>query len=170
MIIFTDYNKPYVIDDLYSPVVPRHFWVFNGLMQDFTLSPIMYLEETSGPTFEIEVDGVSVLLPASWHLLVTDDDHYKVDTVRVSDCSKNRYHALLMTDADNKVRTAEIRVVDYFDHKSLIHPMLDKENMLCHPISDQMSKNKHVICCLCAGPADLSAKHLVDISVSELFY
>ena len=59
-----------MIENLLSPVVPKHYWIFSGQMQDFMLAPISYLEETSGPSLTIEVDGFRFNVPAHWNILV----------------------------------------------------------------------------------------------------
>jgi hypothetical protein len=65
-------------------------------MMDFTLAPILYLEEITGPTFDIEIDGTVLSVPASWNLMVTDEDQCMLDTVPISICSRNDYYAILM--------------------------------------------------------------------------
>ena len=159
-----------MLDNIYGPVIPKHFWVFSAPMMDFTLAPIIYLEEISGPAFDIEIDGTVLTVPSSWSLMVTDDEQCMVDTVPINICSRNDYHALLMLDNVNKHGAQKIRVIDFHEHKTLVYPMLDKGCMLCTPIKQEKIKGVDAHYCAIIGPTDISGKYFSDVSIGDIFY
>ncbi len=165
MIIYTDYNKPYVIDSLRAPVVPEYFWTFSGTLLDFTLTPIAYLEQSTGPTLTIEIDGVQVQVPMMWHILVTDDYMHSLDTVPIANCIKNNYNAVLFSPNGTKPSVHKIKIADYDDNVSLHHPMIQKGNMLCYPVgqSKPTANNEEDLLCVSVGPYDLYAKYFTNV-------
>lgn len=171
MMIFTDYNKPYIIETLTGPIVPSHYWVFSGEMVDFTLSPISYLEETTGPVIEFMIEGFTFFLPTSWHIMIMDEETCQIDTVPVSSCARSNYTAFLFSPNDTKIRMGEIRVVDYHKNMPLAHPMMEKGTMLCYPIGPEKSnKGEDNILCINAGPYDLTAKFLGACTAADILF
>ncbi len=139
-------------------------------MMDFTIANILYLEEISGPVFDLEIDGTLISVPSSWNIMVTDDEECSIDTVPINICSRNDYNALLMSDTISKPAAAKIRVVDFHEHKTLVYPMLDKGCMLCTPIKKQVYKKNDAYFCAIIGPADVSSKYFNDSMVGDIFY
>lgn len=171
MLIFTDYNKPLIIDSLDTPLVTRHHWVLSGSMKDFKLSNIPYIEETKGPSIEVMVEGFKFVLPASWNIMVVDDDTKILDTVPISNCSTGSHKVLLMSSFDTKVRTAAIQVLDLHPVYSCFHPMVAKGTMLCHPVGPEKRRDgvENILNVL-IGPHDLYSKYIKDMTAAELLY
>jgi hypothetical protein len=155
MLIYTDFNKPYLIESLTSPVVPKYYWIFSGHMLDFTLSPIQYLEETTGPSITVEINKLKFDVPAHWNILITDNDTWQLDTVPISSCANKKTLAYIMSPNDFTLRTAEIKIVDYCDHKSLVHPLLNKGTGLCHPVGSINTNEKEIDIMVILTPYDL---------------
>lgn len=156
MLILTDYNKPYMIENLLSPVVPKHYWIFSGQMQDFMLAPISYLEETSGPTLTIEVDGFKFNVPAHWNILIIDHETYQIDTVPIRSCSSHETYAFIMTPEDYGVNKKMITVCGYKNHEVLCHPLMAKGQALCHPIGEVTKRGKDLQLAVVITPHDLN--------------
>lgn len=155
MLIYTDFHKPYVIDNLTGPVVPKYYWIFSGQMLDFTLAPIEYLEETTGPTITVEINGLQFETPAHWNVLITDDDTWQLDTIPLSSCSNQKTLAYIMSPSDYTLRTSEVKVVDYCENKALVHPLLAKGTALCHPVGQANHHGKKVDVTAIITPHDL---------------
>jgi hypothetical protein len=168
MLILTDYNKPYIIESLTSPIVPEYYWMLSGKMMDFALCPIVYLEETIGPTIEFVVDGNVIHLPTSWYVLIVEPDTGQLDTIPVLSCSKASFSALLFTTQDTKFRHSELRVSNLDDNKSLVHPMMEKGTMMCIPVGPDGATGEFMT--ICAGPYDVAAKHFNGANVADLMY
>ena len=167
MVILPDYGRPYIIDDLSAPMIVTHHWLFSGSLQDFVLGPISYLEETTGPAIRLMIEGYQFDVPAAWNILVTDNDTYMVDTVNVAKCAGNPFYAFIMTPNDTKVRTAEITIIDYIEHASLIHPLISKGHMMCHPVGPQVYNGKTSELCCLIGPHDLQ-RHFSNITIGDI--
>jgi hypothetical protein len=171
MLIFTDYNKPLIIDSLDTPLVTRHHWVLSGTMKDFKLSNIPYIEETKGPSIEVMVEGFRFVLPASWNIMVVDDETKVLDTIPIANCSTGSHKVLLMSSFDTKVRTADIHVLDLFPVYSCYHPMVGKGTMMCHPVGPEKRRDgvENILNVL-VGPHDLYSKYIKDMTAAELLY
>jgi hypothetical protein len=168
MLLLPEFGRPYLIQSLDSPVIPKYFWNFSGPMLDFVLSPIHYLEETCGPTVAIMLNGFKFSVPASWNILVVDRDTSMVDSVPIHVCSTNMYTAFLLSSTTNRYSTADIHVVGYEKEEYLVHPMIQKATMMCHPIGPDT--NQSSILSAMIGPYDLYQKYLANVSACELLY
>lgn len=155
MIIYPDFCKPYLIDNLTGPVIPKYYWTFSGPMLDFCLSPISYLEETTGPVVTLEVNGFKFDVPAHWNILITDTDTWQLDTIPITNCSNQKSSAYLMSTNEYTLRTADVKIVDYFEMKVLVHPLVAKGHGLCHPAGTVMSYGKEVDVMVTITPHDL---------------
>ncbi len=169
MLILPEFARPYLIQSLDSPVVPKYFWTFSGPMLDFVLSPIHYLEETTGPSVCVMISGFEFYVPASWNILVVDRDTSMVDTVPIHVCSTNVYQAFLFSSVSNRYVTADIYVTDYRKDDRIVHPLVQKATMMCHPVGPE-PMNQQAILNAMIGPYDLYQKYLSNVSACELIY
>jgi hypothetical protein len=140
-------------------------------MKDFKLANIPYIEETCGPTIEVMVDGFRFMLPASWNILVVDDESMILDSVPIANCSTGSHKVLLMSSYDSRVRKTDIVVTDFIQNYSCFHPMVGKGTMLCHPVGPEIRRDKvENILNVMVGPHDLYSKYIKDMTAPELFY
>ena len=167
MLIFPDYQKPYLIENLTGPVVPKHFWIFSGPLLDFTLAPILYLEETTGPVVTVDINNFKFDIPAHWNILITDDDTWQLDTVPLTACSNQKSLAYLMSTTDYNLRTSIVKVIDYNENKSLVHPLLQKGTALCHPVGKVTKYGKELDVMVVITPHDLY-KFVGDKAVGDI--
>lgn len=168
MNILTEYNFPYMISDLGAPIVPKFNWIFSTDLMDFSLSPIMYLEETTGPALKIMINKTPLEIPASWNILVVDHETMMIDTIPIADCSTKSYKAFLFCPTSMNLFLDDIKFVDFIPHISLCHTSIPKNSMICHPVGPNDKKDGEQLACL-LGPYDLW-RLLQNISAKELLY
>ena len=168
MLICPDWNRPLIIDSLNSPLVAQHFWTFSGPMRDFVLSPITYLEESSGPAIRLNVNEIEFNVPISWSVLVSDPDTYQLDTIPVSSCANNQAYAVSMSPDDSRYRLLPIRVIDFIESDACVHPMMTKGHAMQHPVGITTLYEKTVNLTISIGPYDLF-KYIENLAVGDIF-
>lgn len=138
-------------------------------MVDFTLNPIEYLEETTGPVVKARINNSEFWVPASWHILVTDRETYQIDTVNIQSCANIGHVAFSFSPDEMKLRTLDIKIVDTADKMSLVHPMINKGTMLVHPVGPSPEMHtKQFNLSVAIGPHDLY-KHLAGKVIGDIF-
>ena len=85
MLYFDSANKLVDIDTIYTPVVDNFMWVLDLEQNDFTLAPITMLLEITTSSFEIIVDGLPIVLPTNWYVVIYDDEIGMMDVVQISE-------------------------------------------------------------------------------------
>jgi len=172
MLILPDYGFPYIIDNVSGPVVPKHCWFYDSELNDFLLRPIRLLEETTGPTVSVRINGFTFSVPASWNLLVVDEDTKLVDTVQITQCSSSNYLAFLMHPDVSSYQLSSIVLLDLEMKKSCVHVMIPRMHMMLHPVGpvkdDRVNKktpNLNYSCLL--SPQDLG-KHMIGMTAMEV--
>lgn len=168
MQILTEYNAPYIISSVSAPVVPKFNWIFSGEMQDFKLEKITYLEETTGSAIEVMINQFRFIIPASWHIMICDDETSIVDTIPIANCSTSDFDALLMCSTSSTPVRDKIRVLDLHLNQSLAHVSIMKGTMLCHPIGPINDNRPNDIYNCMIGPYDIH-KYISDVSITSLF-
>jgi len=171
MLILPDYSRPYLLDSLTAPIVVKHHWIFNAPQADFMLSPITYLEETTGSALKIRVNFSEFWIPKTWNVLVTDKDTSKVDTVPIKSFATVKHSAFAFSSDEMVLRTLEIEIIDETPHgavMSLVHPMIAKGTMMVHPVGPmKMATGKDTQLCVVLGPHDLY-KYLSELQIGDL--
>lgn len=169
MQVLPDYNKPYLIESISSPIVIKHCWMFSGSACDFMLEPIKYLEETSSPMLKVRINNTEFLVPADWNILVTDRETYQLDTVPIQSCASVKHEAFAFVAEELKLRTLEVMVLDFqAESTCVVHPMINKGTALVHPVGPSYGTGKQVQLSVIIGPHDLH-KHLNGKTVGDLF-
>ena len=170
MLILPDYGKPYIIDSLTAPVVIKYNWIFNAPTTDFMLSPITYLEETTGACVKVRINNSEFWVPATWFILVTDKETYQIDTVAITACATTKHIAFSFSPDEMNLRTLDIMVVDYCESMSVVHPMISKGTGLVHPVgpAPKVGVQNEMHLSVVIGPHDLY-KHLTNKVVGDIF-
>jgi hypothetical protein len=168
LLIITEYNHPYIIADLTAPIVPKFNWIFSTELMDFVLSPIMYLEETTGPALKVMINKYAFDIPASWNIMVVDEETMMTDTIPIADCSTKSYKAFLFCPTSMNLFLDDIKFVDFVPHISLCHTSIPKNSMICHPVGPNDNKEDQQLNCL-LGPYDLW-RLMQNITAKELLY
>lgn len=166
MQILPDYGFPYIIDAVTGPVVPKHAWYYDAAQNDFMLKSIMMLEETTGPTVVARINGLDFKVPASWYILVVDEETKAVDTVPITQCSSSAYKAYLMHPQLNRYELAPIQLLDLDLYGVCVHLTIPRQNLILHPTGPTTSSRDLSLSCL-IGPQDVG-KLMGDLSAQEL--
>jgi len=169
MIILSELNKPYSITSLTQPLPEgsRYYWIFNAVLLDFLQNNITHIEETTGPTITLLIDGTELKVPGSWHILVLNKETYTVDTVPVTACAAFNHDAFVFSPNDSKLMTAKVSAIDFNELQSCQYPALNKGIALVHCISPCASHNKEIQRGVIIGPHELY-KHLNGCTVGDI--
>ena len=169
MIILADYGFPFHIDDVSNPISIKHCWFYDSELNDFLLRPIRLLEETTGPTVKVQINQTIFDVPASWNLLVVDEDTKLVDTVQITQCSSSNYQAFLMHPDLSRYILSPVILLDLEVKKSCVHVMIPRMHMMLHPVgqikSDPRNSNYSYSCLL--SPQDVG-KHMSGMTAMEV--
>ena len=166
MQILPDYGFAYAINDVNSPVIPRHAWFYDVQVNDFLLRPIHMLEETSGPTVTASINGTVISVPASWYILIVDDDTRTVDTVPITQCASSAFKAYLMHPQLNRYEAVNVQLLDLDYAGVVVHLTIPRLTMICHPVG-VTTVSKDLPMNILIGPQDLG-KHMVNMSAMGL--
>jgi hypothetical protein len=161
-----EYGFSYLLDDVAGPVVPKHAWYYDASVNDCMLKPIVMLEETTGPTVLVRINGLDFNVPASWYLLVVDEETKIVDTVSITQCSSSAYKAFLMHPTLNKYELASVQLLDLDLHGVCVHLTIPKQYLILHPTGPTAYSGDLPMCCL-LGPQDVG-KLMGDLSAQEI--
>ena len=174
MVILPEYNFPYLIDSVNGPVVPKFSWFYDVEINDFMLKPIRLLEETIGATVSVKINDFILDIPASWNLLVVDDETKMVDTIPITQCSAAGYKAFMMHPDTNDYHVSPITLLDLKMKGSCTHVMIPKMNMMLHPVGPipvtPYSSRTHRVdlsYCILLSPQDLG-KHMTGMTAIEV--
>ena len=160
MLIFDNNSHPIILSDIYTPTVTDHIWTLDLTMMDFTLSPLLVLEEIIAPTIELMVGGFTFKLPANWNMLIVDEETSALDVVEIGDISGGRFTAFVYGPEMSRHEASTVTVMDYFPSFHNVGPSLAKHQMLCHPISPNTWVN--------IAPSDSYNKYLKERIVGDL--
>ena len=135
MIIFDENSTPTILDDITTPTIAEYFWVLDLTIDDFTITPLAVLEEISSPTIEIQVAGFRLALPATWSILVCDQETMQLDVVDIQSIAGKDFRAFVYGPNFSMAETLPITTTHYHTYYKNVAPALSKNQMLCHPIS-----------------------------------
>lgn len=169
MLVLPDYGKPYLLYSLTAPVVIKHHWIFHAPSVDFMLSPITYLEETTGGALLVRINGSEFWVPSSWNILVTDRETYQLDTVSIQSCASVSHTAFGFSIDETQLRTFDIQIIDATENMALVHPMIAKGTAYAHPVGPITIRSyQETHASVVIGPHDLY-KHLAGKVVGDVF-
>lgn len=160
MLIFDSDSKPIILDSIHTPTLTDHFWVLDLSLMDFTLAPLISLEEVVCPSLVLRVNGFEFALPANWNVLVYDGETSQLDVVELSEVCGREFSALCYGPQRTRHSPATVTVTNYFVEHRNIGPLLNKHQMLCHPIGPGEWIN--------VAPSDTYNKYLKDRAVGDI--
>lgn len=160
MLIFDNDNKSLILDNIYTPIVADSFWVLDLNIMDFTLAPLIALEELVCSTIEVSIGKFRFNLPTMWNILVVDPDTMQLDVVQVSELAGKQFSAFVYGPNAPTFECALINVTDYFSSRKNVGPTIAKHQMLCHPISPA-----HWVS---VAPSDTYNKYFKDKTAGDL--
>jgi hypothetical protein len=169
MLILPEFLRPYIIDNYTSPILPKYFWIFSSAMFDFTLAPLTFIEENTSAVLKVEINGLELLIPYNWYILIADVETNQLDWVQINECAAIECSAFLMSPIDNSIRMSSIKILDIIPEYQSYYPVLQKTNALCHPVSKEISKDgTEFPLCIIIGPTDIS-KQVMNKYCGDLF-
>lgn len=160
MIILNENNSPIILDSIYTPTSSEFMWTLDLTMMDYTLTPIVMLEETVCPSMQVRVGGFDFMLPANWNILVYDRDTAQLDVVELSEAAGREFNALVYGPNASRVTPQPITIINYVIEYKNVGPALNKHQMLCHPIGPAEWVS--------VSPSDTYNKYLKDNVVGDL--
>lgn len=166
MQILADYGHGYLINDVSDVVIPKHAWFYDMQLNDFLLRPIHMLEETSGPTVTARINGTVIDVPASWYILIVDDETKTIDTVQIDRCASSAFKAYLMHPRLNRYEALNVELLDLNLNGAVVHLTIPRLSMICAPVG-KTSSSQSLPMNILIGPQDIG-KHMVNMSAQEL--
>jgi len=160
VLIFDNDNNALILDSIHTPVITDYFWVLDLKLKDFTLAPLMVLEEITGQAIEVKIADFSFVLPTKWNILVVDEDTSILDVVEVADVAGSEFQAFVYGQTMSRSVAATISVCNFLPNHHTVGPSLNKHQMLCHPISPTSW--------VCISPSDSYNKYLKNQLVGDV--
>lgn len=141
MLIFNEENKPTIVDNMHGPNPSEYMYVLDLNMMDFTLAPLLVFEEIACASVQLTINGFSFVLPGHWQILVSDEETSQLDVVEVADLPGANFKAVIYGMDMNVPLLADIVLSDFYTDYNNVGPSLNKHQMLCHPISENVWVN-----------------------------
>lgn len=160
MLIFDERNRPTILESIHGPTIAEHMWVLDLTMMDFTLAPLVMLEETICPAVQVRVSGFEFILPANWNILVFDTETTQLDVIELSEAAGREFTALVYGPSMGRPSPSTISITNYYNEYANVGPSLNKHQMLCHPIGPDEWVS--------VSPSDSYNKYLKDNIVGDL--
>ena len=160
MLVFDNNNDALILDSIHTPTIADHIWVLDLGMLDFTLAPLLVLEEIISPSIQLMVNGFQFVLPANWNILVCDNETMQLDVVEIAEVAGKEFRAMLYGPDHAMVETAVIAATDYYPTFHNVGPSLSKHQMLCHPVAPMEWVN--------VAPSDTYNKYLKNLVSGDL--
>ena len=160
MLVFDNNNEALILESIFVPTIADHIWVLDLTLMDFTLAPLLVLEEIVAPTIELCIEGFRFSLPANWNMLVVDVDTMQLDVIEIKDLAGKEFNALIYGPNASRHELATVSVTDYFPNHHNVGPSLYRHQMLCHPIAPNLWVN--------VAPSDTYNKYLKNCTAGDL--
>lgn len=160
MLYFDSSNRLICVDGIYDPIVDKYMWILDLDNMDFTLHEMTMLLEITVSTLTFNIDGLKLVLPTNWYVVIYDDEVGMMDVVQVSELMGRNFKLLTYGFSDLMISGSKY-IIEKYDTKCVcIMPNLSKKQLLCYPINGEQW--------ICVGPTEAFAKKLKDMLVGEL--
>ncbi len=160
MLIFDENTNAILIESITTPITTEYFWVLDLEMMDYTITPLIVLEEVVAPTITVEIQDFSFNLPATWCMLVYGEETMQLDVIEIGELAGKDFTALISGTHLNMAVPGHIKLLDYITEDYNYVPSLTKNQMLCHPVAPNMWVN--------VAPSDSYNKYLKDLVVGDI--
>lgn len=160
MLILDENVRPIILDSIDTPTTSEYFFALDLQMMDFTLIPLLVLEEIVAPTIELTIQGFTFPIPANWYVLIVDDETLQLDVIEISELSGKDFQVFIYGPEKPRHEQATAQVTDYCPYFTNIAPSLSKSQMLCHPIGPKEWIN--------VSPSDSYNKYLKGSVVGDI--
>ena len=163
MLIFDDNNRTIILDNVYTPTPTDFMWVLDLQIMDYTLAPLLVLEEIVCPSIKVRIRGFDFFLPANWNMLVFSEETSELDVVEISELAGREFTSFIYDISDPNIvryKPGVVSVLDYSPEYVNVGPSLNKHQMLCHPISPTEWIN--------VSPSDTYNKYLKTAVIGDI--
>ena len=160
MLIFDENADTIIIESIHTPLVSEYMYVLDLSIMDYTLAPITTIEEIVCPTLTLNIDNFIFSMPAYWNVLVYDTDTYQLDMVSLEDATGNFFMGFVYGMNESAPGGIPLKIVNYDTIGINYSPALNKHQMLCHPISENLWIN--------FSSADMYNKYLKNKVIGDL--
>lgn len=160
MLIFDENTHAIIVDSITTPMLTEYFWVLDLELMDFTVIPLIILEEVVAPTMTLQIHGFKFNVPTTWSILVYAEDTMQLDVVNISDLAGRDFTAVVYNNIRSNVQPGRITIIDYLPEATNHCPSFGKHQMLCHPIGPDEWVN--------VAPSDVYNKYLKDKVVGDI--
>jgi len=160
MLIFDENTHAILVESITTPMTTEYFWVLDLEIMDFTLVPLMVLEEVVAPTITLEIRNFVFKLPATWCTLVYAEETMQIDVIENGELAGKDFTALVTGPTNAMPVPGHVKLLDYTPEDYNYVPSLSKNQMLCHPIGPSEWVN--------VAPSDPYNKYLKDLVVGNI--
>lgn len=141
MLVFDENAQALILDSIHIPTISEYIYVLDLNIMDYTLAPLLVLEEIVAPTIELSIYGFNFKLPANWNILVVDGETMQLDVVEISEVAGKEFKAFLYGPDEPRHEASVISVSEYYPNYHNVGPSLYKYQMLCHPVAPNIWVN-----------------------------
>lgn len=166
LLVLPEYGHSYIIDTVSGPVIPKHAWYYDALLNDFMLRPLLMLEETTGPVVVMRINGFELRVPASWYILLVDEETKMVDTIPVNRAAGSGYKAYMMHPDLPRCEFGDVQLLDLCPDEAVVHLVVAKQQLVCHPVGPT-NVSKGLPMSVLIGPQDVG-RHMGNLTSVDL--
>ena len=135
MLVFNEEQKPIIFDNVHTPTNVEYFWVLDLKIMDVTLTPLYVLEELVCPAILLSHKGFEFYLPTIYYILIFSEETSQIDTINIGELASNNFHVVLDGMDVSRIQSLDYRIIDFKQEHTFVLPLLEKSQLLCHPVS-----------------------------------
>lgn len=160
MLIFDENVHAIIIDSVTTPMLTDYFWVLDLELMDYTVVPLIILEEINAPTMTLSIREFTFNIPTTWSILVYAEETMQLDVVNIAELAGRNFTAVIYDNIRTNVHPGQIAIVDYMPEAINHCPSFGKHQMLCHPVGPDKWVN--------VAPSDVYNKYLKDKVIGDI--
>lgn len=168
MLILPETQVPALLESVLDPIPFNFYWTFSAKQLDFFLSPIIYLEEYVGPTITLRVDECAFSVPASWYIMICDQETTFIDFLPAANLLGQKFDAFSICLTDSRARYSAIHVGGLNHEEKLVYPVVQRGSAMLHPTGIS-AKDGGIQSCV-ISPFDLFQKRLEPVTVGDVMF
>lgn len=161
MLIFDEQKRTIILSDIHTPITSDCMYILDLELRDFKLAQLLVLEQIISPAVELLIDGFKFMVPTTWSILIGDEDTSIVDLIPIADILGKNFKAFIYGHSCSMPVLKDITITNYLDAHLTIAPSLNRQQMLCHPISPNTWVN--------ISPSDSYSKNLKEVFLGDFF-
>ena len=160
MIIVDSDNQPVMLDSIIGPNLTEYMWTLDLSIMDFTLAPLVMIEELICPAIQILIQGFEFILPANWNILVYDSETSQLDIIQVCDTGGREFTAFVYGPNASFPTPGIITATNYHPVYTHVGPSVNKHQMIAAAIGPEQF--------ILVSPFDGFNKYLKSAAIGDL--